>query len=132
MKYCVEQKRIYILINEYSIRGILSFFFFRFISRSAYLCIGFSRYLQRTFRTFLFHFHTRTHAWHPVLKDVPKLFRKCRIPVELFDKQAGFGFVKSFIGEKLAHIVTKVCQFVDSCPVYIYANENVQSNSIFI
>lgn len=118
MKYCVEQKRIYILINEYSIRGILSFFFFfffRFISRSAYLCIGFSRYLQRTFRTFLFHFHTLG-----ILSSrMCQLFRKCRIPVELFDKQAGFGFVKSFIGEKLAHIVTKVCQFVDSCPVYM-------------
>lgn len=115
MKYCVEQKRIYVLINEYSIRGILSFFFFRFISRSAYLCIGFSRYLQRTFRTFLFHFHTLG-----ILSSrMCQLFRKCRIPVELFDKQAGFGFVKSFIGEKLAHIVTKVCQFVDSCPVYM-------------
>lgn len=110
-----------ILINEYSIRGILSFFFFFFfvlyhdrliyVSASLDICRG--RFVRSS------SISTRAHTLGILSSRMRQLFRKCRIPVELFDKQAGFGFVKSFIGEKLAHIVTKVCQFVDSCPVYM-------------
>lgn len=117
---CRAKKDLYLNKQILDSRDIIIFLFFFFVlyhdrliyvSASLDICRG--RFVRSS------SISTRAHTLGILSSRMCQLFRKCRIPVELFDKQAGFGFVKSFIGEKLAHIVTKVCQFVDSCPVYM-------------
>lgn len=110
---------------------IFLFLFFFFISTSAYLCIGFSRYLQRIRFIHVPLPFPHIHTLGILSSKICQLFRKCRIPVELFDKQAGFGFVKSFIGEELAQFCYDACQFLaDLCPVYM--KTRTFSQTVFI
>lgn len=131
---CRAKKDLYLNKRILDSRDIIIFLFFFFfvlyhdrliyVSASLDICRG--RFVRSS------SISTRAHTLGILSSRMCQLFRKCRIPVELFDKQAGFGFVKSFIGEKLAHIVTKVCQFVDSCPVYICKRERSVEQYIYI